>query len=88
MTLDDCKNFAFATPLPDGNGGFSPCPVVLTEEELIRYIRLDTLGIKNPHNTLRYYRNRGLLKATKISNHNIYTRETADQFLREMTKKK
>ena len=26
--------------LPDGNGGFTVCPELLTEEELIRFLRL------------------------------------------------
>ncbi len=26
--------------LPDGNGGFTPCPELLTEEEVIRFLRI------------------------------------------------
>ena len=26
--------------LPDGNGGFTPCPEILTEAELIRFLRV------------------------------------------------
>ncbi len=71
--------------LPDGNGGFTPCPALLTEDEAIRYLRLDTLGRKDPSKTLQYYRERGLLKATRISNVNLYTRVALDGFVATMT---
>ena len=67
------------TVLADGNGGFMPCPTLLTEEEAIRYLRLDTLGRKDPSKTLQYYRERGLIKATRISNVNFYTRGITGQ---------
>jgi len=71
--------------LPDGNGGYTPCPALLTEGEAIRYLRLDTLGRKDPSKTLQYYRERGLIKATRISNVNFYTRAALDEFVEEMT---
>ncbi len=71
--------------LPDGNGGFTLCPALLTEEEAIRYLRLDTLGRKDPSKTLQYYRERGLVKATRISNVNFYTRAALDGFVDTMT---
>ena len=71
--------------LPDGNGGFTACPVLLTELEAIRYLRLDTLGRKAPSKTLQYYRERGLVKATRISNFNFYTRAALDDFIHRMT---
>ena len=73
------------TVLADGNGGFMPCPTLLTEEEAIRYLRLDTLGRKDPSKTLQYYRERGLIKATRISNVNFYTRASLDSFVATMT---
>jgi len=33
-----------------------PNPELLTEDEAIRYLRLDTIGIKNPDETLQRYR--------------------------------
>ena len=71
--------------LPDGNGGFTPCLTLLTEREAIRYVRLDTLGRKNAAKTLQYYRERGLIKATRVSNVNFYLRESLDEFLATMT---
>ena len=39
--------------LPDGNGGFTPCPELLTEEELIVYLRISQISTaKNYHNVI------------------------------------
>ena len=43
MLPEDVKrNYVFLIPtiLPDGNGGFTPCPELLTEEELIIFLRI------------------------------------------------
>jgi len=75
--------------LPDGNGGYEPCPELLTEAEAIRYLRLDTLQLENPSDTLRYYRNeKNLLKATKISHHLFYSRKALNEFLEKITNEK
>ena len=71
--------------LSDGNGGFTPCPALLTAEEAVRYLRLDTLGRKDPAKSLQWYRERALLRATRISNVNFYTRAALDDFLAKMT---
>ena len=84
----DGDNYVFMTPsvLPDGNGGFTPCPEVLTEDEAVRYLRLDLVGHKSPATTLRYYREKKKLKATRISKKLFYTRKSLNEFLEEMTK--
>jgi len=48
--------------LPSGR----PAPVLLTEGEAIELLRLDTIDIKHPADTLRRYRESGLLRGTKI----------------------
>ena len=73
----------FPIYMPDGK----PVPEVMLESELIKFLRLDALGIKNPANTLRYYRERGILQATRIGNRNVYTRTGACEFLRVLTGK-
>ena len=70
--------------ISDGNGGFTPCPDVLTAEEAIRYLRLDTLGVRDPRNTLRNYREQGLIKATKIGRKNFYRKQDLDEFVGTM----
>jgi len=67
--------------MPDGK----PVPEVMLESELIEFLRLDALGVRNPANTLRYYRERGILQATRIGNRNVYTRTGACECLRLLT---
>jgi hypothetical protein len=53
---------------PDGK----PAPILLTEQEAIILLRLDTIELKNPDDTLRRYRDGGLLRATQISRKIFY----------------
>jgi hypothetical protein len=71
--------------LPDGNGGFTPCPELLTEEEAIRYLRLDGIDIEDPANTLRYYRKKGLLQATQVGKCIRYRRIELERLLDKLT---
>ncbi len=54
------KYFAISV-LPDGKGGFTPCPELLTEVEACLYLRLDEDGSSDPKRTLKYYRDKGQL---------------------------
>lgn len=71
--------------LPDGNGGFTSCPELLTEEEAIRFLRLDNINVDNPSNTLRYYRKKGLLRATQVGKCIRYRRIELENFLERLT---
>ncbi len=62
-----------------------PVPEVLTEEETVQFLRIDTTGVKNPHLTLRYYREQGLLQATQIGKKLFYTKQALLQFLTKQT---
>ena len=68
--------------MPDGR----PAPSVMVEEEVIDFCRLDQVGTKNPKNTLRYYRQIGTLKATRIGRKNVYTVQSVLDFLNILTK--
>ena len=70
--------------LPDGSGGVNPCPYVLTEQEAIRFIRLDLISVKNPDATLRRYRKDGLLQAVQISKAICYTRPELIKFVKKL----
>ena len=63
----------------------SPCPELLTEAEAIRYLRLDTINIKDPSATLRNYRKRRLLQGTQVSKKVFYRRTELDAFLQRLT---
>jgi len=67
------------TVLPDGNGGFTPCPELLTESEAILYLRLDDAS--DPERTMKYYRDKGQLVAIKVGKWNRYRRQDLDNFL-------
>jgi len=61
----------------------TPCPELLTEKEAARYFRLD--GDKNASRTLKYYREKGLLRATTVGRHLLYRRVELDRFLELQT---
>ena len=66
-------------PMVMPNG--SPAPTVMTEQDLITFLRLDTDGSSNPHLTLQYYRDKGLLKPIRIGKSLRYTRFHVMDFL-------
>jgi hypothetical protein len=72
---------AMPAVMPDGR----LAPSVMTEAEFIRWLRLDELGVKNPKKTLDYYKAKGVLRPTHISNRCVYTREEGMEFLRSLT---
>jgi len=73
--------FIVAAVLPDGNGGFTSCPELLTEDEAIRYLRLDTDDSADPKKTLKYYRDTGKLVAIKVGRRKRYRRQDLENFL-------
>ena len=74
--------------LPDGNGGFTPCPELMTEQEAIRFLRLDADGSADPVQTLRYYRDKGQLIAIKVGRKNRYRRQDLESFLAQKSEAK
>ena len=81
----------FATPAPHAGpvlpgSPLLPCPELLTEEEAIRYLRLDTIrGLKNPGESLARYRATGMLRGTQVSKSVFYRRIELDRFLDRLT---
>lgn len=64
----------------------TPVPDLLTEEEAVKFLRLDTDGPKNPSTTLKYYRDKNLLRATRVGKYNRYLKTELLRFLGELTK--
>ena len=56
--------FADGTPVPD----------LLTEEEAVKFLRLDIDGPKDPSATLKHYRDKKLLRGTRIGRKYRYSR--------------
>jgi len=48
--------------LPDGDGGFTPCPELMTEKELIAFLRISEISNSNDyHNVIEHLKKyRGL----------------------------
>ena len=62
------------------------CPELLTKDEAVRYLRLDVDGPKNPVETLRHYREKGLLHGTQVGKRLLYRRVELERFLDKQTK--
>lgn len=64
-----------------------PCPELLTEAEAICYLRLDTINLTNPADTLRRYREMDLLRGTQVSKRVFYLRPELDALLKRLTER-
>jgi len=69
--------FADGTPVPD----------VMTEEEAIKFLRLDDGGTKHPATTLEYYRSEDLLRGTRVGKRLRYLKSELLRFLEIQTQK-
>lgn len=58
---------------------------MLTEEEAVRYLRLDMIDIKDPAETLRRYRAEGKLRGTQLGKCVRYRRVELERFLDRIT---
>jgi hypothetical protein len=55
LSTNDNTKHVFITPavLPDGNGSFAPCPELMTEDEVIRFLRIPEISkSENYHNVV------------------------------------
>lgn len=66
--------------MPDG----TPAPFVLTPAEAIKFLRLD--DTEHPENTLTYYHDKGLLRATYIGKRRFYTINELCDFAERVTR--
>ena len=78
MNSNDTINIIF---FPNGR----PVPEVLVEKELIELLRLNEDGPKDPHLTIQYYRDKGLLKGIRIGKRTRYTKQEILKFLEKQT---
>jgi hypothetical protein len=62
-----------------------PCPEVLTEDEAVRYLRLDLVNVKDPVEILRSHRKQGLLRGTQVGRAVRYRRIELDRLLDRLT---
>ena len=65
----------------------TPVPDLLTEQETIKFLRLDADGPKHPQMTLQHYRKEGLLRATRVGKKLRYLKSELLRFLEQVTQK-
>ena len=82
--MSNDMNICHGGPILPGQP-LQPCPEHLTEEEAIRYLRLDETGVEDPTRTLRYYREKGLLRATQVGRRVRYRRIELERLLERLT---
>jgi len=74
------------TVLPDGNGGFVPCPELLTEEELIHFLRIPQItSAKDYHNVVENLKRLRQLPRIHICNKTLYPKKAIEKWIEQET---
>ncbi len=60
---------------------------ILTEAEAIHWLRLDVKGPKNPSGTLKFYRDRGLLRGVRIGRQFRYPITELEKFVARLVER-
>jgi len=72
--------------LPDGNGGFTPCPELLTEEELILFLRIPQISMaRNYRNVIENLKRMHDLPRIHICGKPLYPREAINEWIKNKT---
>jgi len=75
--------------LPDGNGGFKPCPDLLTEEELILFLRIPQISNSNDHhNVIEHLKRVRRLPRIHICNKTLYPKKAIEKWVEQETTEK
>jgi len=81
---EEFNGYSGPSYFPDGK----TVPDLLTEEETVQFLRLDTDGPSKPELTLKYYRDEGLLVPTRVGKRNRYLKTELLKFLNKLTYRK
>ena len=74
------EHMALAAILPDPDGGFGPCPTVMTEEELIRFLRIPEIsGAINHHHVIENLKRVHGLPRIHLCGKTVYLTDSAKQ---------
>lgn len=69
--------------LPDGGGGFVPCPDLMTEDELIRYLRVPEISKAGDfHNVIAQLKRFADLPCIHISRQPLYPRVAINEWIK------
>ena len=78
--LDDAYGFAY------GHGGFTPCPELLTEKELIIFLRIPEVSkSKDYHNVIQNLKRMHDLPRVHICGKPLYPLEAIREWVKEKT---
>jgi hypothetical protein len=70
--------------LPDGNGGFTPCPALLTEDELIRLLRIPEISkAQDFHNVIAHLKRHHGLPCIHVCRQPLYPFDAVVQWVME-----
>ncbi|MCJ7560167.1 hypothetical protein MUO79_06065 [Candidatus Bathyarchaeota archaeon] len=77
-----------AVVLPDGNGGFTPCPELLTEEELVAFLRIpEVSNAADYHNVIENLKRMHGLPRIHICGKPLYPLQAIRTWIEEKTTK-
>jgi len=91
MTKQDKQNYGFniSSVIPDGNGGFMPCPELMTEEELIRLLRVPEISkAKDYHNVITHLKKYRDLPCIHICRQPLYPASAIADWVKKSTENK
>ena len=81
---NSCNPYSGPVYMPDG----SPAPYVMTAQDAIRFLRLDTNDTKHPELTLDYYQKEGLLRPVTIGKTRKYPLPELLRFIERLSQLK
>jgi len=75
-------DFAQEGVFPDGKGGYAPCPTLLTEDELIRFLRIPEItNAKNHHNVIENLKRAHNLPRIHLCGKTVFLTEAIKEWL-------
>ena len=77
---------AIATAMPDGDGGFTPCPELLTEDELVQFLRISEISSsRDHHNVIEHLKRYRDLPRIRICNKVLYPTQAIRRWIGKET---
>lgn len=71
-------------PLPDGQGGLGPCPYLMTEDELIRFLRIPAVSkAEDYHNVIENLKRMHDLPCIHICKQPLYPLEAIRKWIED-----
>jgi len=78
------QNRELPATLPDVDGGFGPCPSVMTEEELIRFLRIPEISnARNHRHVVENLKRKHGLPRIHLCGKAVYLTESVKQWLQQ-----